>query len=91
MRYLVCYDIADDNRRQHISELLLDYGKRVQESVFECLIEAPLADRMEERLQEAIDAESDSVFVFPLCDACLARAMNLGLARQASDPDCYIV
>ena len=91
MRYLVCYDIADDNRRQRIFELLLDYGKRVQESVFECLIEVPLADRMQERLRQTIDAESDNVFVFSLCDACLARSTNLGLARQASDPECYIV
>ena len=91
MRYLVCYDIADNNRRQHISELLLDYGKRVQESVFECLIEAPLANRMQERLRGTIDVECDSVFVFPVCDACLARATNLGLARQVSDPECYIV
>jgi CRISPR-associated protein Cas2 len=91
MRYLVCYDIADNSRRQRISELLLDYGKRVQESVFECLIEAPLADRMRERLQEVIDTESDSVFVFPLCDSCLSRSTNLGLAQQVADPECYIV
>lgn len=91
MRYLVCYDIADDNRRQRISELLLDFGSRVQESVFQCLIDVPLADRMLERLKNTIDADSDSVFVFSLCDACLARSTDLGVARQASDPECYIV
>jgi CRISPR-associated protein Cas2 len=91
MRYLVCYDIADDRRRQHVSELLLDFGSRVQESVFECLIDAPLAEQMQERLRKAIETDSDSVFIFPLCDACMARSSNLGLARQAADPEVYIV
>lgn len=91
MRYLVCYDIADDRRRQRISDLLLDYGSRVQESVFECLIDLPLAERMQEQLRKSVETESDSVFIFPLCDACLARSTNLGLARQAADPEVYIV
>jgi len=46
---------------------------------------------MQERLHKAIETESDSVFIFPLCDACLARSSNLGLARQAADPEVYIV
>jgi CRISPR-associated protein Cas2 len=91
MRYLVCYDIADNRRRQRIAELLLDYGSRVQESVFECLIDLPLAERMQEQLRKAIETEHDSVFVFPLCDACLSRSTTLGLARQVSDPEVYIV
>jgi CRISPR-associated protein Cas2 len=91
MRYLVCYDITDDRRRQRVSELLLDFGSRVQESVFEYIIDAPLADQMQKRLRKSIDAESDSVFIFPICDACLARSSNLGLARQVSDPEFYIV
>ena len=91
MRYLVCYDIADDRRRQHVSELLLDYGSRVQESVFECLIDAPLAAQLQERLRKSIETESDSIFVFPLCDACLARSLTLGIARPVQDPECYII
>jgi CRISPR-associated protein Cas2 len=91
MRYLVCYDIADDRRRQRVSELLLDYGSRVQESVFECLIEPPLAEQMQQRLRKSIETESDSVFVFTLCDACLSRSSSLGLARQVADPEVYIV
>jgi len=91
MRYLVCYDITDDRRRQQVSELLLDYGSRIQESVFECLIDAPLATQMLERLSKSIDIERDSIFVFSLCDACLARRLALGIARPVEDPECYII
>ena len=71
-----------------VSYTHLDVYKR---QVFECLIDAPLAEQMQERLRKAIETESDSVFVFPLCDACLARSSNLGVARQVADPEVYIV
>ncbi len=91
MRYLVCYDVSDDRRRQHVSDLLLDYGTRVQESVFELLIEPKLFGEMRTRLEKTIDAGSDSVLVFPLCDACAARIANLGLAQKVDDPEFYII
>jgi CRISPR-associated protein Cas2 len=43
VRYqLICYDISDDAVRLKLAKLLLRYGKRVQESVFEiaCLHES---------------------------------------------------
>ncbi len=91
MRYLVCYDIADDRRRQRTSDLLLDYGTRVQESVFECLIEPNLAEQMRSRLEREIDAEEDSVLIFVLCDACVTRMVTLGVARKLEEPEFYIV
>ena len=33
---MVCYDIADDPRREDVAALLSGYGPRVQLSVFEC-------------------------------------------------------
>jgi len=34
--YLIAYDVEDDKQRLRISNLLEDYGVRVQRSVFEC-------------------------------------------------------
>lgn len=42
---IVCYDVGDDRRRQRLSEALLDFGTRVEESVFQCRIEPALAKR----------------------------------------------
>lgn len=33
--WLICYDIADDRRRDRVASWLLRHGNRVQESVFE--------------------------------------------------------
>ena len=50
MQYWVCYDIADDRRRQRLSDALLDFGSRVQESVFQCRLDAALAEEMMRRV-----------------------------------------
>ena len=46
MLYVVCYDVSEDKTRDRLSERLLDFGVRIQESVFECLLDADLYDRM---------------------------------------------
>jgi len=34
--YAVAYDISDDGERTRVEQLLLNYGFRIQKSVFEC-------------------------------------------------------
>lgn len=36
--YLICYDMTSNRKRRKAAEILLDYGRRVQYSVFECEI-----------------------------------------------------
>jgi CRISPR-associated protein Cas2 len=49
MRYqLICYDLPDGRQRDRVAKLLLRYGKRVQESVFEI---ACASESQEQRLQ----------------------------------------
>lgn len=37
--YLICYDISSNKYRKKVSDTLLNYGKRIQYSVFECCLE----------------------------------------------------
>lgn len=39
MLYTISYDIPDDKRRLKIAKILLDYGPRVQYSVFEAQLD----------------------------------------------------
>ena len=50
MRYLVCYDIADDRRRDRLAGALLDFGPRLQESVFLLDLDEELLVRLKERV-----------------------------------------
>lgn len=91
MRYLVCYDVTDDHRRNRIADTLKDYGARIQFSVFLADLDDALTLRMIEALKREIDAGQDKVHIFPLCRACSAKALMLGLADTPKDEAFYII
>ena len=91
LQYVICYDIADDARRNRVANALLDYGRRVQESVFVAHLDESLAERIRERLTRLVDADRDCVHVFEVCAACEKRAWTLGTAEIPADPAWYVV
>jgi CRISPR-associated protein Cas2 len=91
MQYVICYDISDDRRRSRISSLLLDFGTRVQESVFVAHLDERLFERMHERLGTVVETDWDKVHVFALCAACEKKAWVLGQGEVVTDPLWYIV
>jgi len=91
MQYVVCYDIADDGRRNRLACTLLDFGQRVQESVFMANLDEELARRMLERIGKDIDSHWDRVHVFPLCQSCNPHIVVMGTAEKISDQDFYII
>jgi CRISPR-associated protein Cas2 len=64
--YLVTYDIQCDRRRKKVSDILEGYGKRVQYSVFECLLPAEKYQELQRRLKYKIDVEVDSLRFYPI-------------------------
>jgi CRISPR-associated protein Cas2 len=91
MQYVICYDIGDDRRRTRVAAALLDFGTRVQESVFVAHLDEELAGRMRERLTGLVDATWDRVHVFEVCEACGKRVWGLGSAEVVRDADWYVV
>ena len=86
VQYVICYDIADDLRRSRVASALLDFGARIQESVFMAHLDDVLAGRMRERLTRLVDADRDRVHVFEACGACEKRVWTLGTGQLARDP-----
>jgi CRISPR-associated protein Cas2 len=91
VRYLVCYDISEDRRRQRLVDVLLDYGTRVEESVFECVLEASLAEQMIERIHKAVDTVEDKVLVYGLCESCADKVQILGPVERPAQAEFYIL
>ena len=91
MRYIVCYDIGGDRRRQHLVDLLLDYGQRVEESVFECSLEAPLAAKMTDRIPAVVDTAEDKVLVYGLCENCAEKTLVIGPVERPREAEFYIL
>jgi CRISPR-associated protein Cas2 len=80
MNYLACYDISEDKVRLRVAKLLLDFGDRVQRSVFEL---PGLSSHLEERLHGRLGGlrdlgEGDSIRLYPLCNRCLSGIVIVG-------------
>jgi len=91
MRYIVCYDVSDDRRRQRLVDVLLDYGTRVEESVFECSLEVPLAAGMIDRARGVVDTAEDKVLVYALCENCAQKALIIGPVERPNEAEFYIL
>lgn len=66
MLVLVTYDVSvvakgGQRRLRHIAKVCLDYGMRVQNSVFECEVDPAQFVMLKNRLTEIFDSENDSL------------------------------
>ena len=75
---VVAYDIADDRRRQKIARLLVQYGIRCNESVFECLLTGPKIRKLKQQLAKLADEKEDSILYYYLCLPCVMKRDSLG-------------
>jgi CRISPR-associated protein Cas2 len=91
MRYIVCYDVSEDCRRQRLVDVLLDYGQRVEESVFECMLEPPLAARLIDGVRAVVDTAEDKVLVYGLCENCAEKALVIGPVERPKEAEFYIL
>jgi len=83
VRYqLICYDLADDRQRDQVAKLLLRYGKRVQESVFEI---ACVSETQERALHAAITALVDAP-ANVRCYRLSAEMLRLSSSFDANPP-----
>ena len=91
MKLLVAYDISDDRRRAQSVRILLDYGRRVQESVFWLEAEGELIDQMRRRIRVVIDPEVDSLWILFLCETCIGKLETIGMQNVPEVPAFYII
>ncbi len=91
IEYIICYDIADDGRRSRIASALLDFGARIEESVFLAHLDEALAAKMRMRMEKLIDREHDRMHIFALCAACAGKTIVLGTAELVEDREFYII
>ncbi|NTW37517.1 MAG: CRISPR-associated endonuclease Cas2 [Syntrophobacteraceae bacterium] len=58
--WLITYDISADDSRQRVHNILKDYGKRVQYSVFECDLEDKQIAQLQRRLDRLLRPDEGS-------------------------------
>jgi len=91
MQYVICYDIADDRRRNHLAQALLDFGPRIQESVFVANLDDELKETMMARIRKIVDERDDRVHVFVQCSVCANKVIALGQVEIVPDREFYVL
>lgn len=89
MMVLITYDVSTEteagkSRLRKVSKKCEDYGQRVQNSVFECLIDGAQLKQLQDKLLKIIDPESDSLRFYYLGDNWKNRVEHIG-AKASQD------
>ena len=87
---VVAYDVGTETaagrrRLRRIAKICQNYGQRVQNSVFECLVDAALWVTFRARLVAEIDPHTDSLRFYFLGDNWKGRVEHIG-AKPTYDP-----
>ncbi len=91
MLVLVTYDIRTDSREgrrrlRQVAKACLDFGQRVQYSVFECELDPAQWTALRARLRDLIDPKADSLRFYMLGSNWHRRVEHVG-AKPAIDFD----
>lgn len=66
MKFVICYDIANNKRLQKVSKFLEKRAIRVQYSIFEMEGDKKIIKEIMKDLEDLIDKEQDRIYVFQL-------------------------
>ncbi len=91
MMVLITYDVATSTpggvkRLRHAAKACLDFGQRVQGSVFECQVDPAQWANLKHRLEQIIDPSADSLRYYYLGKHWQRRVEHVG-AKPAVDLD----
>lgn len=88
--YIICYDIVEAKKRQRVSKALLDYGTRVQKSVFEVYVTDARMQQCIKELRKHVTA-ADSIRIYGLGVAGAEQTVLLGNAKAIPTPTTHII
>lgn len=91
MLVLITYDVntetgAGKKRLRQVAKICVNYGQRVQNSVFECALDPALLCVVKNKLLEVIDVETDSLRFYLLGNQYKSKIEHYG-AKSTYLPD----
>lgn len=89
MLILITYDVntetpAGRKRLRQVAKVCVDYGQRVQNSVFECVVDAAQVLLIKDKLVKMIDPSTDSLRFYSLGSNYKNKVEHFG-AKQSFD------
>ena len=91
MMVLITYDVntetaAGRRRLRQIAKQCVNYGQRVQNSVFECVLDASQCKQLQHKLVGLMDKATDSLRFYYLGNKYQTKIEHFG-AKAAYDPE----
>lgn len=92
---LITYDVNTENnegkkRLRKVAKICVNYGQRVQHSVFECVIEPAMFKEVQHRLEKTINKEKDSLRFYYLGNNYKSKVEHIG-AKPSCDVESTII
>lgn len=91
MLILLAYDVNTEDKKgqkrlRKIAKLCENYGQRVQNSLFECLVDPAERAQLEQEIFDVFDPEKDSIRIYNLGKHWQSRIEHYG-AKPSYDPE----
>lgn len=92
MLILVTYDVSiasegGANRLRRVAKICEQYGIRVQNSVFECVVDSTQKKKLEIELMKVIDQEVDSIRIYQLGNNYRNKVKHIGTKETINVED----
>lgn len=89
MLVLITYDVNTETamgrkRLRMVAKQCVNYGRRVQNSVFECVVDAAKCREIEHKLEQIIDKDKDSLRFYYLGNNYKSKVAHIG-AKESFD------
>ncbi len=96
MMVLITYDVntedaAGRKRLRQIAKQCVNYGQRVQNSVFECKLDPAQLCVLKAKLCKIMDENCDSLRIYNLGNRYADRIEHFGAKRSYDPEDCLLV
>lgn len=95
MMVLITYDVnvttsCGKKRLRYVAKQCQNYGQRVQNSVFECVVDPTQFAELKHRLESIVDPEKDSLRYYYLGANWKKRVEHYG-AKETYDPEGILI
>ncbi|MFZ5353400.1 MAG: CRISPR-associated endonuclease Cas2 [Bacillota bacterium] len=96
MLILITYDVntetsAGRKRLRLVAKQCKNYGQRVQNSVFECVMDAAKCRELQNRLEQIIDKDKDSIRFYFLGSKYENKVLHIGAKESFNVEDTLII
>ena len=96
MLVLVTYDVNTENadgrkRLRKVAKACVNYGQRVQNSVFECMLDAAQYVQFKSEMSKLIDKDLDSLRFYQLGNNYKTKVEHIGKTPQYMQDDILLI